>query len=673
MNRNFVTLALATAALAFGSGSASADPNTCTRIQDFLGNPAGCNSGEECIIDVGTTVTLTSGADYCIPPTFVRGTLVIEPGVIVRGQPRYAPVVGGVKRGTPGVIIVTRGGEIDADGVSSGTSIILTTAAVDNDSDGVADDLDGNGFDDQWPGFTAPCTSGVGPNAPEGLDNILGTPDDDLGTCVVDATPDFLDDVPASAPLAPLDGNGNANVAKWGGVVLLGRAPMNTLGTTTTSGAIGQFVVEGLPVPGYPETDATCGGNQPHDSSGAMRYVSIRHAGDEIGAANELNGVTLCAQGDGTVFEFNEVYANFDDGFEWFGGTHNSNHLAVTFIGDDSVDLDQGHTGVHQFILSMSTFFNELDGTNYGSASGDKAGEWDGDDCIGDCNIAGDTTTTTTGNAGFAPLPLSSAFVYNYTVMGNSLSDLDAGGAAVSADYDPNAVLCDGDPNTVTPGEPGCCNFLPGPVEACTAANNEGIEMRAGFAGELRNSYLVNTGAEEGLDIAGGGAPGFTTPDNICTPEALVKVVTSTFDDVAALSGPGNCLAAAGGDDTEALANGDAVSLGVSATDAFNSNIYNDVITRTGAAAPGGGARGLANEDLSFDPTGDASGKLAASLKSAVINPRPAGVVGFNGAISTVGHPVDDPTALFRGAFPSSGALWTTGWTVLSIGGLLAP
>lgn len=686
---SFRILALSVTALAVTGlvGAAGIANAAVVRTKDIL---PGCGTTTGCDISGGVTVTFTAGDEYVLDgPIFVRdGVLDIEPGVVVRGQPRYAGVVAGVTRGTPGVIIVTRDGEIDADGEVATSSIILTTAAVDNDADGVADDFDGNGFEDQYPGFVAACANGGSPTAPEGPDNLLGTGDDDLGSCVIDATPAFLDDSPASAPLAPLNSEGSGNVALWGGVVLLGSAPMNTLGATTTPGTVGTLVVEGLPVPGYPEENATCGGQEPHDSSGTMRYVSVRHAGDEIGSTNELNGVTLCAVGDGTTFEFNEVYANFDDGFEWFGGTVNTNHLSVAFIGDDSTDFDQGHTGVHQFIVSFSTFFNQFDGESYGSASGDKAGEWDGEDCNGDCNLAGPLSFSPTGGAlDFGPLPVSSAFVYNYTSMGNALDVLDAGGALITTpEYDPNSQLCDGDPDTVGAGEPACCNIDNSPdpsTEECTAANNEGIEMRAGFAGELRNSYIVNTGSEEGLDIDGGGAAGWTTPENICADTQgadgfgdLVRVVTSTFDDTRALEGPGDCSSGgAGGDDADALANGDAISAGVNANPNLNSNIYNDVITRTGGPAAGGGARGFVNEDLSFDPTGAcAGGKLGDCLKTAGagdINPRPSGAVGFQGAISAGAQPVADPASTFRGAFPASGPLWTTGWTVLSIADML--
>ena len=93
-----------------------------------------------------------------------------------------------------------------------------------------------------------------------------------------------------------------------------------------------------------------------------MRFVSIRHAGDEIGNSNELNGLTLGGVGSGTTIENVEVYVNFDDGIEWFGGTVNGKNLHVAFVGDDTFDLDEGYTGVNQFLFGVMPFFNENDG-----------------------------------------------------------------------------------------------------------------------------------------------------------------------------------------------------------------------------------------------------------------------------------------------------------------------
>ena len=168
-----------------------------------------------------------------------------------------------------------------------------------------------------------------------------------------------------------------ANVALWGGLVILGRAPTNLANGCGVGNGMG--TVEGLDRPRLPAGGCDLRRRPAARQLRRVRFVSIRHAGDEIGASNELNGLTLGGVGDGTIFEYIEVYVNFDDGFEWFGGTVNGNNLAVLFVGDDMFDLDEGYTGVNQFLFGIMPFFNQ-NGGGLRQPSGDKAGEFDGDD-----------------------------------------------------------------------------------------------------------------------------------------------------------------------------------------------------------------------------------------------------------------------------------------------------
>jgi hypothetical protein len=112
----------------------------------------------------------------------------------------------------------------------------------------------------------------------------------------------------------------------WGGVVILGKAVLNTAVDATGNAATPKYeVFEGLP-------DAQIsgqfvnrfGGNDDNDNSGVFRYVSIRHAGVVFQPNKELNGLSLGAVGRGTTIEHVETFATADDGFEFFGGTVNS-------------------------------------------------------------------------------------------------------------------------------------------------------------------------------------------------------------------------------------------------------------------------------------------------------------------------------------------------------------
>ncbi len=143
---------------------------------------------------------------------------------------------------------------------------------------------------------------------------------------------------------------------QWGGLIILGRAEINT-----TTG-VGQ--IEGLPTT---EPRGAYGGTDNADSSGVVRYVSIRYGGSNIGQNNEINGLTMGAVGNRTVIEYIEVFNNKDDGFEWFGGTVNTRYLVAAFCGDDAFDYDEGFRGYGQFWFSLMA-----------DDIGNRAGEHDG-------------------------------------------------------------------------------------------------------------------------------------------------------------------------------------------------------------------------------------------------------------------------------------------------------
>lgn len=146
----------------------------------------------------------------------------------------------------------------------------------------------------------------------------------------------------------------------WGGVILLGGAEITT--------ASREASVEGLDVN---DPRSRYGGSNDADNSGVLRYVSIRHGGSEIGAGNEINGLTMAGVGNGTTIEYVEVISNKDDGFEWFGGTVNTKYLLSAYCGDDAMDYDEGWRGNNQFWFV------------YQDEEGDRGGEHDGG--AGDC------------------------------------------------------------------------------------------------------------------------------------------------------------------------------------------------------------------------------------------------------------------------------------------------
>ena len=143
----------------------------------------------------------------------------------------------------------------------------------------------------------------------------------------------------------------------WGGVIILGNAPLNVSGN--------EALIEGIPIN---EPRGIYGGTNPEDNSGVLQYVSIRHGGSNIGEGNEINGLTLGGVGNGTTIDHIEVISNADDGIEFFGGTVNCKYMAVAFCDDDAFDFDLGYQGKGQFWLAIQeenqgNLIAELDGS----------------------------------------------------------------------------------------------------------------------------------------------------------------------------------------------------------------------------------------------------------------------------------------------------------------------
>lgn len=123
----------------------------------------------------------------------------------------------------------------------------------------------------------------------------------------------------------------------WGGIILLGNAPINVPGGTAS--------IEG---PGD-----TYGGNNADDNSGILRYVRIEYSGIPFSLNNEINGLTMGGVGRNTVLEYIQVSYCGDDSFEWFGGNVNAKYLIAYRGWDDDFDTDFGYTGKLQYLVGL--------------------------------------------------------------------------------------------------------------------------------------------------------------------------------------------------------------------------------------------------------------------------------------------------------------------------------
>mgnify|MGYP001277726161 CR=1 FL=1 len=117
----------------------------------------------------------------------------------------------------------------------------------------------------------------------------------------------------------------------WGGLILLGRAPINS----TAGGATSTSEIGGLPY----------GGNDDADFSGIVTYVRVEYGGGAADGQSENNGFSFYGVGSGTTVNHIQTYIGADDGVEFFGGTVNVSYLSVIGAQDDSIDWTEGWSG----------------------------------------------------------------------------------------------------------------------------------------------------------------------------------------------------------------------------------------------------------------------------------------------------------------------------------------
>jgi hypothetical protein len=116
----------------------------------------------------------------------------------------------------------------------------------------------------------------------------------------------------------------------WGGLILLGNAPINSVASGTSTSEIG-----GLPF----------GGTNAADNSGTLRYVRVQYSGGKADGQSENNGFSFYGVGNGTTVEYIQMFEGLDDGVEFYGGTVNVNYVSVINSYDDSIDWTEGYSG----------------------------------------------------------------------------------------------------------------------------------------------------------------------------------------------------------------------------------------------------------------------------------------------------------------------------------------
>lgn len=158
------------------------------------------------------------------------------------------------------------------------------------------------------------------------------------GTLIIERGAKIVADGTAAKPIVftSYQPAGQRGYGDWGGLIILGKAPVNQPNPSIEGGVGRQY-----------------GGTDPNDNSGVLRYVRVEYPGIAFQPDNEINGITMGGVGAGTVMEYVQVTACGDDSFEWFGGTVNAKYLIAHRTWDDDFDTDFGYSGKVQFAVAL--------------------------------------------------------------------------------------------------------------------------------------------------------------------------------------------------------------------------------------------------------------------------------------------------------------------------------
>lgn len=153
----------------------------------------------------------------------------------------------------------------------------------------------------------------------------------------------------------------------WGGIIILGKAPINTLGGLHT-----------LPFDLEPMLNHY-GGQDAEDNSGILKYVRVEYAGRKLSSLKELNGISLAGVGRKTVLSNIQVSYSNDDSFESYGGDLVMNNLISYRTTDDDFDFTQGvQCNISNSIAVRHPFSSDVSGSRcFEVDSYDKIGNTD--------------------------------------------------------------------------------------------------------------------------------------------------------------------------------------------------------------------------------------------------------------------------------------------------------
>lgn len=196
---------------------------------------------------------------------------------------------------------------------------------------------------------------------------------------------------------------GSRQPGDWGGIVIVGNAPINRTGS---------IVLDGTGSDGATQTSGKnyqivySGGNNVTDNSGALSYVRVEFAGYAPVGSTAGSGFTFAAAGSGTHVSYLQSMASAGDGFKFLGGAPDGDHLVAYESTDDMFSMGDGFRGRLQYLIG----YNAPSALTVRAGSAGPTGDAQGIESDG-CNGAGCEN-------GFSQQPFTVPLVANFTLVG---------------------------------------------------------------------------------------------------------------------------------------------------------------------------------------------------------------------------------------------------------------
>ncbi len=114
----------------------------------------------------------------------------------------------------------------------------------------------------------------------------------------------------------------------WGGIIIAGKAPINTMDVDRTE-----------------IIDIFYGGTVENDTSGILKYLRVEYAGAQFDATKQFNAFSFYGVGAFTTLTYVQAVHSLGDGLKFIGGTINPKWMVSTAINGNGMHITDGWNG----------------------------------------------------------------------------------------------------------------------------------------------------------------------------------------------------------------------------------------------------------------------------------------------------------------------------------------